>query len=70
MAGASPPLNRRVLPLPLGEGWGEGLRRPLIPHPRPFSQREKGEKKKKSVLATRSPYESVASSDEYRGALF
>jgi hypothetical protein len=58
------------LPLPVGEGWGEGLtpRRPQLiflifechspttehkmrkqiplasPHPRPFSQREKGEK--------------------------
>jgi hypothetical protein len=35
------------LPLPLGEGWGEGLRRSRVisfaPLPRPFFQREKGE---------------------------
>ena len=35
------------LPLPLGEGWGEGLwvRTSSTPLPQPFSQREKGDGK-------------------------
>jgi hypothetical protein len=36
-----------LLPLPLGVGWGAGFNVELpwlLPHPRPFSQREKGEK--------------------------
>ncbi len=38
------------LPLPLGERWGEGsTSRSISPHPRPFSQREKGDQQRHPV---------------------
>jgi hypothetical protein len=39
------------LPLPLGEGWGEGLRvsSDYVPHPQPFSQGEKGDPSQKTL---------------------
>src|SRR5688572_20476935 len=48
-AGLVPPLFLFWLPLPLGEGWGKGLRRikkrreisfPLCPHPNPLPKGE------------------------------
>jgi predicted Zn-dependent protease len=54
-----------MTPVPLGEGWGKGLRlrASFAPDPQPFSQTEKGAKKIKMAVSRIEVFEQMLASD-------